>query len=157
MSEAERCHIELLFRTQYTMLVQLAQRKTENKELSEELVQSVFMVACIKSAELLQHPNPIGWLVKTLQLLILKAKRSEYYRTAYQLEYHTEPIIMMEPSLEILFPKSLTTHEVVALQMRIEDNASYQDIAAALGLSEANCRKIISRALKKCRASYEEK
>lgn len=156
MLQNERNYIEILFRTHYTMLLQLALRKTEKKDLAEEFVQSVFVVACIKSAELLRHPNPVGWLVKTMQFLMLKAKRAESHIAAYQTEYYPEPTVMIDPSLEILLPKSLTGHEVIALRMRVEDQASYRDIAATLGLSEVNCRKIISRALKKCRDAYME-
>lgn len=157
MLQKERNYIEMLFRTQYTMLLQLALRKTENKDLAEELVQSVFVVACIKSSELLHHPNPVGWLVKTMQFLMLKAKKAECRISAYQTEYYQEPTVMIEPSLELLLPESLTRHEVIALRLRIEDHASHRDIAATLGLSEVNCRKIISRALKKCRDAYAEK
>ncbi len=156
MLQEERVYIEMLYRTQYTMLMQLALRKTENKDLSEDLVQSVFIVACIKSAELLHHPNPVGWLVKTLQFLMLKAEKVKSRITACQTEYYSEPTAMIEPSLDTFFPKSLSKQEVLALQMRIEDCASYQDIATALGLSEVNCRKIISRALKKCRISFTD-
>lgn len=47
MTHDERDHIEALFRTHYTLLTRLALRKSANKEQAEELVQSVFMVACI--------------------------------------------------------------------------------------------------------------
>ena len=154
MSEAERNHIESLYRMHYTMLTQLALRKTANKEQANELVQSVFMLACVKSAELLHHPNPIGWLIKAMQLLILKMQQSKQCEAVSLDECYAEPAAVMELPLESLFPQTLTPREKLALQMRMTDQSSYQDIAAALGLSEANCRKVVSRAVKKCRAAY---
>lgn len=154
MTHDERNHIEALFRMHYTLLTRLALRKSANKEQAEELVQSVFMIACIKSTELLHHPNPIGWLVKTMQFLILKAQQAKSHESVSLDECYTEPASVMELPLETLFPPTLTQHEKLALHMRIADCASYQDIAATLDLSEANCRKVVSRALKKCRAEY---
>lgn len=154
MSQDERNHIESLYRANYAMLTQLALRKTANKEQANELVQSVFMLACVKSTELLHHPNPIGWLVKTMQFLILKMQQAKQCEAVSLDECYTEPAATMELPLESLFPQTLTQHEKLALQMRITDQASYQDISTALGLSESNCRKIISRAVKKCRTAY---
>lgn len=154
MSQDERNHIETLFRAHYTLLTQLALRKSANQEQAEELVQSVFMVACIKSTELLHHPNPVGWLVKTLHFFLLKAQQAKSQGAVSLDECDTEPVTAMETPLELLFPQTLTKHERLALRMRMVDCASYRDIATALSLSEANCRKVVSRALKKCRAAY---
>ena len=154
MSQDERNHIESLYRANYAMLTQLAIRRSASKEQAEELVQSVFMLACVKSTELLHHPNPVGWLVKTMQFLILKMQQAKQCEAVSLDECYAEPAAAMELPLESLFPQTLTQHEKLALQMWMTDRASYQDISTTLGLSEANCRKIVSRAVQKCRTAY---
>ena len=155
MTEREKWHIKKLFREQYTTMMQLTLRRLANKEQAEELVQSVFLLACIKSESFFEHPNPVGWLMKTMHFLILKANQNKYQPNMSLDECYFMASTELEIPLDSLLPNTLTDQERKVLLMRFNERSSYCDISVVTGLTEANCRKIASRALKKCRLAYQ--
>ena len=64
-----------LYNEEYERLFKIAYRKTKNWDLSQDLVQDVFLLAIFNQSKLMQHPKPNAWLMQTLQNLILNELR----------------------------------------------------------------------------------
>ena len=63
------------FRRHYPTMLRLTARQLRDPARAEELVQDAFELFWQKRAQLREHPNPGGWLMKTLQFLIWSAPR----------------------------------------------------------------------------------
>lgn len=69
--------IAQLYEEMYLRLCIYAINSLGNKALSEEAVQDVFRIACMKPESLIQSENPKGWLTITLKYVIYNIKRSQ--------------------------------------------------------------------------------
>lgn len=144
--------IPSLYEAQYEKMLKLAYRMVGSIETAQDLVHETFLLALFNQDKLADHPNPEGWLMKTLRNLTLNERR--------RIENHsTVPLGMvdnyigkeLDTSLDLLFPKQLSKEEREILVWRFEQKMEYREIADRLGVSEAGCRSRVSRAIAHCR------
>ena len=145
-----------LMRQYAPLMVQLTFRRTGDPQLSEELVQETFLTACKKADIVCSHEKPLAWLYQALQYLTIK----EINRACHRREQSSEALQDLgaaddPPAFHEILPRNLTTEERRILILRFEHRLSHREIAEALGISEAACRKQVSRALQKCRISIK--
>ena len=156
MTPGQKEMIGQLMRQYAPLMVQLTFRRTGDPQLSEELVQETFLTACKKADIVCSHEKPQAWLYQTLQYLTIK----EINRACHRREQSSEDLQDLgaaddPPAFHEILPRNLTTEERRILILRFEHRLSHREIAEALGISEAACRKQVSRALQKCRISIK--
>lgn len=152
MERQQNSFLEELMTQHSCSMVQAAFRKTGCNETSEDLVQDVFLLACLKVNTVMRHEKPVAWLYDTLNKLIMR-ELAKAHHTDQPLspvekceKYHE-----LELTMECYLPKGLTESEREILLLRIEHRYSFADISEILGIAEPACRKRFSRSLKKCR------
>ena len=156
MTPGQKEMIGQLMRQYAPLMVQLTFRRTGDPQLSEELVQETFLTACKKADIVCSHEKPLAWLYQTLQYLTMK-ETSKACHSREQSSEELQDIAIADdpPSFHEILPRNLTTEEQRILILRFEHRLSHREIAEALGISEAACRKQVSRALQKCRISIK--
>lgn len=134
-------------------MIQHAIRKMGDRDQAEDLVQETFLIACMKIREVEDHVKPVGWLYSTLNNHLKRVNR----HPTLSLDQLREPAAAAELStpLELLLPRELpeTTRRIVTL--RVGEERSYAEIAEAMGMTEAACRKQMSRAMKQFKKCLE--
>ena len=156
MTPEQKEIIGQLMRQYAPLMVQLTFRRTGDPQLAEELVQETFLTACKKADIVCSHEKPLAWLYQALQYLTMK----ETNKACHRREQSSEELqdlgaVDDPPSFHEILPRNLTTEERRILILRFEHRLSHREIAEALGISEAACRKQVSRALQKCRISIK--
>ena len=156
MTPGQKEMIGQLMRQYAPLMVQLTFRRTGDPQLAEELVQETFLTACKKADIICSHEKPLAWLYQTLQYLTMK----EINKACHSREQSSEDLQDLgaaddPPAFHEILPRNLTTEERRILILRFEHRLSHREIAEALGISEAACRKQVSRALQKCRISIK--
>ena len=146
-----------LYEDLHDKMLRVAYRMVGSVETSEDLVQNTFLLALFRESELMQHPNPEGWLMRVLQNLALNERR----RIQRHPETSLDTLLFVagsEPasSLEEMLPKQLSPQEREILIWRFEENMDYDEIADRLGISETGCRSRVSRAVKRCRELLQQ-
>ena len=139
-------------------LTQYAFVLTNSWELAEDLVHNVFLVLLIRIDIVMAHPNPKGWLYKTL----INIHGNESKR-----KYNSSEIPFSETAIEILnktnqqtpenkeslfdiLPTGLSAKERQLLLWHYGEQYSHAAIAKHLGISENACKKRVSRAMRHC-------
>jgi RNA polymerase sigma-70 factor (ECF subfamily) len=139
-------------------MVRFAARLLGDEDLAKELVQEAFLVLLYKKDGLRLHPNLDGWLYITLKNLIMNEMQSSKYRLERPLS-ETWGIAGKESnpfSLSEWLPEELTSEERNLLIWFYEQEFSYEEIAARLGVSVPACRTRMFRAKQKCKRFLEK-
>ena len=132
----------------------LTYRRIGDAELSEDLVQETFLIACCKPDEVYNHENPEGWLYSTLKKLTMR-EMTKAYRSEVRIDLddynfadeHEEPELFMESYIL----QGLSDSERELILWRVDEGRSFKEISDIKGISEMACRKRVSRAFMKCR------
>jgi RNA polymerase sigma-70 factor, ECF subfamily len=133
--------------------------KTRHKETAEDLTSQTFFKA-LKNVQTIDPNRPVlSWLYKIAHNSVL-----DHYRTTrhqddiddcYDLSDGTDVIGELDNAVEVKKVKDylhkLTPTERDIVIMRVWQELSYKEIADNIGKSEANCKMIYSRTLKKLR------
>ena len=156
MTPEQKEIIGQLMRQYAPLMVQLTFRRTGDPQLAEELVQETFLTACKKADIVCSHEKPLAWLYQALQYLTMKETNKACHRREQSSENLQDlGAVDDPPSFHEILPRTLTTEERRILILRFEHRLSHREIAETLGISEAACRKQVSRALQKCRISIK--
>ena len=147
-----------LYRLNAPKMVRYAYAQLRRMEIAEELVEDAFVLLLRKQAEVVDHPNPAGWLWKTLQHLILTEVRAARNRMEVQMEQDFDLAAPQheEDALTDCLPEGLTPREREILLLYYEDELSHEEIARKLGISELNSRTRLFRARGRCRELIEK-
>ena len=133
-------------------LYQRAYHLLGDKEKAEELMQEAFVIAADKVYQLQEHPNPLGWLHKTLSNLIYKELRKIHTSDfPFGDDIDLFPNYLDLTDLTHLLPVQLSEDERNILLLRYQYNYSYQEMANILGISQSACGMRLQRAKKHCR------
>jgi RNA polymerase sigma-70 factor (ECF subfamily) len=146
-----------IYRKNALDMVRFAARLLGDEEIAKELVQEAFLILLYKKDELRLHPNLDGWLYSTLRNLVMNEMQSSKYRLEWPLS-DTRAIADIEPypfSLSEWLPQELTPGERNLLVWFYEEQLTYAEIAARLGVSVLACRTRMFRAKKKCKDILE--
>lgn len=152
MTHDERKFLDNLAKTHQEAMVFLTFRRTGDSQLAKDLVQETFLLACCKIHILRYHKSPAGWLYNVLKNLTRRELNKRHYSAEIPLE---EGIGAAEElpdfPMEDYLPCELSEKERELLLWRIRDGLPFQEIADRKGLTEAACRKQVSRLMQKCR------
>lgn len=144
--------LQMLYGALHDKMLKVAYRMVGNIESAEDLVQDTFLLALFRQEDLLRHPLPEGWLMRTLHNLALNERR--YLARHPSVPLDTLLHIPEEPqaaSLDEMLPKELSEQDRKILIWRFEENLDYNEIADCLGISPVSCRSRVSRAVSRCR------
>lgn len=159
MDREQRAYIDALYREHFDDIYGLAYRHTGDQELSEDVTHLVFLTACQKPADVLEHPNPVGWLCVTALYMIRRECDRLYRRTeqsTWDLDQYAQESAYI--SFDSILPDSLAIpardREILLLKYR--DGLRHREIAERLGITELASSKRLRKALERCRKAYQE-
>lgn len=131
--------------------------KTRHKETAEDLTSQTFFKALKSIGSVDPTRSIISWLYKIAHNSVL-----DHYRTTkhmgdiddcYDLKDDTDTVSELDNAEEVKKVKeylhTLTPTERDIIIMRVWQELSYKEIAEIIGKTEANCKMIYSRTLKK--------
>ena len=151
MSQASS-RFQALYEELHDKMLRVAYRMTGSMDTAEDLVQETFLFALFRQDELLRHPLPEGWLMRTLQNLVLNERR----KAAARAEVPLDSLLNLADEsaaapLEEALPRQLSQQDREILIWRFEQDLDYSQIADRLGISETGCRSRVFRAIRRCR------
>lgn len=150
MTEAEkRALIEDLYRTHSKKIAAVAGRLCSNRELAQDIVHEVFLVAMSRIDEFSACENQQAWLFTVMSNLIGRVYRKrkmviglqEKLRVYAQEEGYEDGI-----SIEALYGGLMKAETLQLLIWLYCDGRTYPEIAEKLQISLPACRKRIQRA-----------
>lgn len=160
MFAKEDSFIEELYRLEYNKLLGYAQRRLNNMELSQDLVQDVFHEAVRHKERLYVHPNPQGWLVQTLKNKILanERERTQYTKLFVSSEEIKELAAPNDSAYEVLeaIRRVLSEDELSLFKRIVLHGESYLEISNELGITVWACQKRVSRIKEKLRDVFPD-
>ena len=146
-----------LYRLNAPKMVRYAYAQLRRMEIAEELVEDAFVMLLRKQDQVAEHPNPSGWLWKTLQHLILTELRAARNRMEVPLEQDFDLAAPhREEALSDCLPEGLTPRERQILLLYCEEELGREVVARRLGISELNSRTRLFRARGRCRELMEK-
>jgi RNA polymerase sigma-70 factor, ECF subfamily len=133
--------------------------KTRHKETAEDLTSQTFFKALKNIQSVDPNRSIISWLYKIAHNSVLDHYRTMRHQSdiedCYDLSDDTDTVGELDNAEEVKKVKDylhkLTPTERDIVIMRVWQELSYKEIADAIGKSEANCKMIYSRTLKKLR------
>lgn len=143
--------IEQLYLEMFDLLMTYARSSLENESLAEEAIQETFRIACLKPEDLLNSPNPKGWLINTLKNTIRNIKRSRTNANkllATYLAVQSSDIAFSEDkiSLEVTYANIASSEEFKLIKEMAVDGKSHLEMAQSRGISVDACKKRVQRA-----------
>lgn len=153
--------IARLYKEMFEKLYTYAYGILREKELSEELVQETFQIACDKPSELLSSVNPQGWLMNALKNVIWNAQRKRATMAKYIVATETvdiERIVSPNPSsnIDLMYSDLISEAEFQLVKRIAVDRYTMLEAAEELGISVETCKKRVQRAKSKLRKHFEE-
>jgi len=142
-----------------------ALRKTGNAHAAEEITQAVFIILAKKADRLRDGTILSGWLYQTARLTSASFLRTEIRRArreqeAYMQSLSNEPEAKVWPEIEPLLEDAmgrLGEKERNALALRFFEGKSFQEIGAAMGVTENAAKKRVSHGLEKLRKFFTKR
>lgn len=150
MSQANS-RFQALYEELHDKMLRVAYRMTGSMDTAEDLVQETFLFALFRQDELLRHPLPEGWLMRTLQNLVLNERRKAAAHAEVPLDSLLNLADESAAPLEEALPRQLSQQDREILIWRFEQDLDYSQIADRLGISETGCRSRVFRAIRRCR------
>jgi DNA-directed RNA polymerase specialized sigma24 family protein len=151
MNKEQSDFISILHAKYASSMVQLTYRRIGDTELSKELVQETFLIACYKPDAVCSHNNPAGWLFNALKKLTMREMKKAYHsEIPINFDFadeHEEP----ELSMDNYIPSGLADKDRELIYWKVDEELSFEEIANLRGISVVACRKQVSRAFQKCR------
>ncbi len=151
MEQRYRQEIDRLYLEMYPLLFSYARSSLANDALAEEAVQDTFLIACQKPEELLESPNPLGWLMMVLKYVISNTLRRQAAARRILADYvsvNAEGLLYAHDrlNLDVLYGKVAKTEEFQMLKEMALDGKSYLEMAEARHIHVDTCRKRVQRA-----------
>lgn len=175
MSPEERKFIEDLYDQYSPHLWRYAYTYFKNRNVADELISDVFHVASEKPEKLIGHPDPRGWLFRTLGNKILKyneTRRRYAQRFLYaggetmgetaplalrptedQAEQELVPVSTVHAKIE----EVLSQDELHLLKRLTLDKATHKTVAQELSISVWDSQKRLERIRKKLRKVFPQR
>lgn len=156
MSVDGRQLIEALYRTNRDKMFRCAYRLIGRVDKAEELVQEAFVLALIHESKLMNHPNPMSWLIVTLKYQIMNDRRRKESSSEISLDdffsLEAEPL---KETLDTSLPKELSDSERQLLIWKFEGQIDYEEMSERLGITNNACRIRVMRAVEMCRKYWD--
>ena len=148
--------IARLYKEMYDKLYTYAHAILQEKELSEELVQETFRVACDRPSELLSSKNPKGWLMNTLKNVMWNVQRRRATMAKYIVAVEAgdiDRILVPDPgsNIDLMYSGLISEAEFQLVKRIAIDRYTMLEAAEELGISVETCKKRVQRAKDKLR------
>ena len=142
--------ITKLYQEMYGRMVAYATSVLGDRNLAEEVVQDTFCIFCTKAETALQHENPQGWLMRTLQNVIrnMQRQRADLNRlimAALQVENLEELLVYDEEDVNLLYGDLAPRADFHLLKQVVLDGCTMLEAAEEYGISVEACKKRIQR------------
>ena len=161
LNDKERLFLEQVFLEMAANLTRYAYASVKDWDIAEELLQTVFHVACEKVDFLTGCENPGAWLFATM-----KYKLVEYHRARNRsidlirkaMEHMPEPMDYTEIQLDVdtLYGSAAIQEDLALLTRLYIEGSSMREIADEDQITIETCKKRIQRARKRLAAYLEE-
>ena len=154
-------YIARLYKEMYNKLYTYAHAILREKELSEELVQETFRIACDNPSKLLSSENPQGWLMNTLKNVVWNAQRRRATMTKYIAAVEDVDIGQIRApdpgsNIDLMYSDLIGEAEFRLVKRIAVDRYTVLEAAEELGISVETCKKRVQRAKAKLRKHFEE-
>ena len=121
-----------------------------DRNLAEEAVQDTFCLFCAKASDTLQHENPRGWLMRTLQNVIRNMQRhraamNRLIMQSLQVEHLEELLVYDEPDVDLLYGNLAARADFQLLKRVVLDGCTMLEAAEDFGITVEACKKRIQR------------
>jgi RNA polymerase sigma factor (sigma-70 family) len=157
-TRSEAAFAELVHRHLPLVYSTAARQLGEDRNLAEDIAQSVFVLLAEKSSMLLHHPSLAGWLHTATHFKVaheLRRMRRRQMRenaalamSELERESTVEEWERIRPVLDQVLIE-LNERDREAVLLRFFENRSYAEIAARMRLTETAAHKCVERALEK--------
>ena len=133
-------------------------RESGDAQFAEDATQAVFLILARKASALSGRASLAGWLFQTARLTARDALKREHRRLRH--EQQAALVVGRTPQKQTLRGElneslaSLKEAEREAVLLRFFEEMSFQEIGAALNVSEDTAQKRVSRALDKMRTQF---
>lgn len=150
MPRGEDSWLEDLYRAEYARLVIFLRSRVGSLAAAEDLAQDTFHEALRHKQELMAHPNPQGWLLRTAKNKVMhwESERIRYLRLFVSMEDTRELPAKPEDSgkeLLLLIRQGLEPEEYDLFLRLALEGKSHLEVSRELGISVWGCQKRMSR------------
>ena len=151
---------EALIEQHRPYIIAIVSARASNKSDIDDIVQDVFLRGFKAIDTIMNHENPVGWLVRTA-INVLK----EYYKAERRTDRISETLIAQNREIWISYLNSdkykealevLTEEELLLLKLRHVIGLSIAEICTELKHSEAKAKKKLVNARKKLRKAAKD-
>ena len=142
--------ITKLYQEMYGRMVAYAFIVLGDQNLAEEVVQDTFCIFCTKANVTLQHENPQGWLMRTLQNVIRNMQRrraamNRLIMRSLQVEDLDELLVYDEEDVDLLYEDLAARRDFQLLKRVVLDGCTMLEAAEEYGITVEACKKRIQR------------
>jgi RNA polymerase sigma factor (sigma-70 family) len=160
----------VLYRRFLPVVLRWCLRETGNRELAADLSSEVFAAALISARRYRGEQGSVAaWLLGIARNKLLESRRRKRVEDSARRRLRLEPISLSDADLDRVEELASLDAEILvlvealpgplreALDARVLQQLSYEEIAAELRCSQSVVRQRVSRALKSLRSQMEER
>ena len=142
--------ITTLYQEMYGRMIAYASSVLGDRSLAEEAVQDTFCIFCVKAETTLQHENPQGWLMRTLQNVMRNMQRhraaaNRLIMQSLQTERLEELLVYDEEDVELLYGDLAAHADFQLLKRVVLDGCTMLEATQERGITVEACKKRIQR------------
>lgn len=163
MTQDSNLFLANFYRENYRALYLHAYSMLGQRTEAEVALQEAFLVACKNPEEFMRKENPIAWMEKTIENMVLHILRERKYTAALftsfeELAPGQEPSTLTEGSFELIdFCQSVVTKGELKFFLRIaEGSSTFADEADKLGIKLFTCYKRFERIREKLQKAMDD-
>lgn len=142
--------ITKLYQEMYGRMVAYASSVLGDRNLAEEVVQDTFCIFCTKAETTLQHENPQGWLMRTLQNVMRNMQRhraavNRLMMKAFRVKNWEALLVYDQENVDLLYGDLAARADFQLLKRVVLDGCTMLEAAEEYGISVEACKKRIQR------------
>lgn len=163
VTEEQGRRIEQIFKQMQRRLHAYAVTALKNEFQAEEAIQETFCIVCEKPKDMLNSPNPSGWVMETLKGVLRNTVRrnitlKKHFIAAedvgidwIQVSHHK-----VDSDVDLIYADLIREKDFYLLKQVVLERRTLLDMAEELGISVEACKKRFQRAEKKFRQEIEK-